>query len=79
MLAALVHFLIRIIPWLSYDYRHRRVKRKQVCPACGNRVRVQMEYDPKQRLLVCVCPLDGARWGYNPVVKDQTWAKPPEE
>jgi len=40
MLARLVLWLIRLFPILSYDYRHRRIRRRQICPACGNKVKV---------------------------------------
>ena len=42
MLARLVRWLIRLFPLLSYDYRHSRIKRRQLCPACGNTVRVEI-------------------------------------
>jgi len=79
MLAALIRFLIRLLPWLSYDYRHRRVKRKQTCPACGNRVKVEMRFEPAQKLIVCGCPICFAMWGYNPIVKSEKFAKPVTE
>lgn len=77
-LAALVRFLIWLCPLLSYDYRHRRVRRRQVCPACGNRVKVQIRFDVGARQVVCQCPIDFAMWAYNPVVKAETWAKLPK-
>lgn len=76
MLAALVRFLIRLCPWLSYDYRNRRVKRVQTCVACGNRVRVEMRYNPHEKHVVCGCPICFASWGYNPIVKPDKWMKP---
>jgi len=79
MLAALVRFLIALFPWLSYDYRHRRVKRKQTCLACGNRVKVDIRYNPVEKLVVCGCPVCLATWGYNPIVQSQKWAKPAVE
>ena len=77
-LAALVRFLIWLCPLLSYDYRHRRVKRRQVCPACGNHVRVIIRFDVGTRQVVAQCPLDLAMWAYNPVVKPEIWAKLPK-
>ena len=79
MLAALVRLLIRIFPWLSYDYRHRRVKRVQVCPACGNRVHVEIRFDPFEKQVRCSCPICQAAWGYNPVVTVTKWVKPVTE
>lgn len=74
MLARLVRLLIRAFPWLSYDYRHRRVKRVQFCPACANKVRVTMSYAPQQKQIVCQCPICLACWGYNPVIRSDVWA-----
>ena len=79
MLAALVRFLIRLIPWLSYDHRRRRrvaIPRKQTCKACGNRVKVDMRYDPGQKQVVCGCPICFAMWAYDPIVKAEKFAKP---
>jgi hypothetical protein len=76
MLAAVVQFLIRVFPWLSYDYRHSRIRRRQFCPACLNRVKVDMRFDPREKVVVCQCPLCLAAWGYNPPVNAARWAKP---
>ena len=77
MLAAFVRWLIRLFPLLSYDYRHSRIKRRQICPACGNKVRVEIRFDALSRQVVCQCPLDLCCWAYNPVVKSEVWAKSP--
>ena len=74
MLARLVRFLIRLFPILSYDYRHRRVRRRQICPACGNKVRVEIRFDTASKQIICQCPIDLACWGYNPVVRADVWA-----
>jgi hypothetical protein len=76
MLAAVVLFLIRVFPWLSWDYRHRRIKRRQICPACANKVKVDIRFDPREKVIVCQCPLCLAAWGYNPAVMVGKWAKP---
>lgn len=78
MLARLVRFLIRLFPILSYDYRHRRIKRRQICPACGNKVKVEMKFDPTSKLLVCQCPICNSCWGYNPVVRADVWSHLPK-
>lgn len=78
MLSRLVRLLIRWFPILSYDYRHRRVRRRQICPACGNKVKVEIRFDVKTGTLVCQCPVDLACWGYNPVVKSEIWAHLPK-
>jgi len=75
MIAALIRLLIRAIPWLSYDYRHRGTKPVQRCPACWNRVRVAMRYDPLSKLVRCECPTCSAQWGYNPVVQPAKWSR----
>ena len=77
MLAAFVRWLIRLFPLLSYDYRHSRIKRRQICPACGNKVRVEMRFDPVGKVVVCGCPICLSNWAYNPVVKSEVWAKTP--
>lgn len=79
MLAAAVRLLIRLIPWLSWDYRNRRIPRRQKCPACGNGGRKDLRYDPDQKLVICQCPLCMAAWGYEPVVKAGKFSKPATE
>ena len=78
MLAFFVQLLIRWFPILSYDYRHRRVKRRQICPACGNKVKVEIRFDATSKQIVCQCPIDLACWGYNPVVRADVWAHLPK-
>jgi formate dehydrogenase maturation protein FdhE len=82
MLAALVRFLIRLFPILSYDYRHR-IKPKQMCPACGAYRRHQMKFeaagDTQTASVVLTCAQCSARWSYEPRVRAQDWVKPPEE
>ena len=60
MLAALVRFLIRLIPGSLYDHlaagRRAAIPRKQTCKACGNRVKVDMRYDPGQKQVVLRLP-----------------------
>ena len=41
-LAAFVLWLIRRFPILSANYRVRRVRRRQICPACGNSEKVSI-------------------------------------
>ena len=77
MLAAFVRWLIRLFPLLSYDYRHSRIKRRQICPACGNKVRVEIRFDVLTKQIICQCPIDLACWAYNPIVKSEVWAKSP--
>src|SRR5258708_3056077 len=72
-IAVYVRFLIRLFPILSYDYRNRRVKQKQICPACGNRSKIEMRYHPHEKQVVCGCPICFASWGYNPIVKTEKW------
>jgi len=79
LLAAFVRLLIRLIPWLSYDYRHRRVKRVQICVACGNRVRVRIQFHLVEKAVLCQCSECSATWGYNPIVKTEKWMKSDEE
>lgn len=85
-LAAAVRFAITIVPSLSHDYRHRRIKPRQVCPACGDRGPHDLKFEPKEPtegpqpgLVVLTCRKCSARWGYNPIVKTQLWVKPPTE
>ena len=78
MLALLVRFLIRLFPILSYDYRHRRVRRRQICPACGNKVKVEIRFSVQSKQIVCQCPVCQAMWGYNPVVRPDVWAHLPK-
>ena len=77
MLSAIVLLLIRWFPILSYDYRHNRIKPKQRCPGCGNRVKVEMRLVPTLGQIMCQCPLCLSCWAYNPVVKMNAWAKLP--
>ena len=79
MLAALVRFLIRLFPILSYDYRRRRIRAKMMCPACGCYRRHHKTFEPKEQVVVLTCVECGARWSYNPVVRAQDWVKPAEE
>ena len=78
MLARFVLWLIRLFPILSWDYRHRRVRRNQICPACGNKVRVTIRLDTERGEVICQCPIDLACWAYNPVIKTAVWAKLPK-
>ena len=78
MLARLVLWLIRLFPILSYDYRHCRIRRRQICPACGNKVKVEIRVDQTNGQVICQCPIDLACWGYNPVVKPEIWATLPK-
>jgi hypothetical protein len=77
MLARFILWLIRIFPWLSYDYRHRRIKKRQICPACGNHGKVSTRFDPAEKKMVCQCPTCLACWGFEPVVRCDQWAKLP--
>jgi hypothetical protein len=77
--AALVRFLIRVIPWLSWDYRNRRISRRQKCLACGNGGRKQLRYDPEQKLVIVQCPICMAAWGREPVVRAALFSKPAAE
>ena len=76
MLAAVVRFLIRLIPWLSWDYRNRLIPRRQKCLACGINGRKDLRYNPVDKLVIVQCPVYLAAWGYNPVVNPGKWAKP---
>jgi hypothetical protein len=74
MLARFVRLLILWFPILSYDYRHRRIRRRQICPACGNKVKVEIRFDPTTQQVICQCPIDLSCWGYNPVVRADVWS-----
>ena len=78
MLARFVLWLIRLLPWLSYDYRHRRIRRRQICPACGNMVAVTIRVDLQTGQVVCQCPIDLACWAYDPVIRSDVWAHLPK-
>ena len=78
MLAAVVQWLIRVFPWLSYDYR-RRVRRNEKCVACGSTGRKDLRYDPVEKLVVVQCPICLAAWGRDPLVKAGKWARPVTE
>ena len=78
MLARLVRLLIRWFPLLSYDYRNRRVKRYQICPACGNKGQVEIRFDVAGKQIVCQCRICLACWGYNPLVRADVWAHLPK-
>ena len=78
MLAWLVRLLIRWFPILSYDYRHRRIRRRQICPACGNCGKVEIRFDIAAKLIVCQCRVCGSCWGYNPVVQASVWSHLPK-
>lgn len=75
MLAALVRFLIRVFPWLSYDYR-RRVRLREKCVACGDTGRKDLRYDPVEKLVIVQCRICLAAWGHDPLVSAGKWAKP---
>lgn len=75
---AFVAFLIRLIPWLSADYR-RRIRPKQKCPACGAVQAHKISFDPKQKLVALTCVVCSAMWGYDPLVNVAKWHKPPTE
>ena len=70
-----VAFLIWLIPWLSADYRQRRIKAKRKCPACGNVRKHEMKWDPAQKLVAFTCVCCSANWGYDPVVNVAKWHK----
>jgi hypothetical protein len=73
-----VLFLIRLIPWLSADYR-RRIKPKRKCPACGAVKKHLMKFDPAQKLVAFTCVCCSAQWGYDPVVNVAKWHKAERE
>jgi len=77
-LAAFVLWLIRRFPILSADYRARRVRRRQICPACGNSEKVTIRCDSSTGQVICQCPTCMAMWAYNPVVRPDVWAKLPK-
>ena len=78
MLARFVRLLIRWFPILSYDYRHSRIRRKQICVACANKVKVEIRFDPGSKLVIIQCPVCLACWGYNPVVRADVWSHLPK-
>jgi hypothetical protein len=78
LLSAIVRLLIRWFPILSYDYRHNRIKPKQRCPGCGNKVKVEMRLVPHLSQIMCQCPVCLSCWAYNPVVKLSAWASLPK-
>ena len=77
-LAVLVRWLVRRFPIISYDYRHSRIRRRQVCPACANAGLVEIRFDAAARQVVCQCKVCLACWAYNPVVKPEKWANLPK-
>lgn len=76
---AFVAFLIRIFPWLSADYRLRRIRARQACPACGAVKKHALRFDPKQKLVILSCVCCAAMWGYSPLVNAAKFVKPVEE
>jgi hypothetical protein len=78
MLARLVLCILRLFPSLSYDYRHRRIRRRQFCPACGNKVWVTIRVDQATGQVTCQCPIDMAMWAFDPVVRLDKWARLPK-
>lgn len=78
MLARFVLWLIRRFPILSADYRQRRVRKRQVCPACANKGKVIMRCDPTTGSVLCQCPTCLAMWAYNPAVRQDKWASLPK-
>ena len=79
MLAKFVLWLIRIIPWLSYDYRHRRINPVQFCVSCLNKRRMKLQFNPIDKMVLATCPECGATRAYPPAVNAQAWAKPVTE
>jgi hypothetical protein len=69
--------VIRWVPWLSWDYRHRRVPKRQMCPACGDFGKKDLRYDPGEKVVIVQCPTCMAAWGFAPIVADGKWARPP--
>ena len=78
MLARFVLWLVRCFPILSYDYRHSRIRRRQVCPACGNHGKVAIRFDAQAKQIICQCAECLSCWAYNPVVKTEIWATLPK-
>jgi len=78
LVRVLVLLAIAVIPWLSWDYRNRRVKKRQHCVACGNIVKVEMLWNAMEKQIVCKCPECSALWGYNPVVRAESWSRAEE-
>jgi hypothetical protein len=83
---ALLHFIvplgIRAVPWLSADYRSRRISTRQMCPACGDRGPHGMKFEPEHQpsgLVALTCRKCSARWGYNTIVKPQAFVRPKTE
>ena len=74
MLAAVVRWLCRVFPWLSYDYRHRRIRKVQFCPACMHKVRVTMRFVPGTGAVLVQCPDCLVCWGYNTAVKPELFS-----
>jgi hypothetical protein len=79
MLQAFVAFLIHVFPWLSADYRARRIKPRQACPACGAVKKHAMRFDPVQKLVILACVCCGANWGYSPLINTTKFVKSTEE
>ena len=50
---------------LSANYRARRAKRRQICPACGNSEKVSIRCDSSTGQVVCQCPTCLAMWAYD--------------
>jgi formate dehydrogenase maturation protein FdhE len=77
-----VPIAIRLIPWLSADYRSRRISTRQMCPACGDRGPHGIKFEPEHQpsgLVALTCRKCSARWGYNPIVKPQAFVRPNTE
>lgn len=75
-LAAAVAGLVARFPWLSADNRKRRVRRRQVCLACGDGGLKDLRYDAVEKVVLVQCPICLATWGRDPIVQAQKWAKP---
>lgn len=78
MLARFVLWLCRLFPILSYDYRHKRIRKRQMCPGCGNFGKVSIRMDQGSGDVICQCPVCLACWAYNPVIRRDVWAKLPK-
>lgn len=77
-----VSVLLRWFPFLSADYRDRRRRRinpRQQCPACGAIERQNVRWDPEQKVVLVVCVVCDAAWGFSPVVRVEKWQKPKTE
>ena len=66
-------------PWLTADYRRRRINARELCPACLFSGRKDMKFDSVGKMVVLQCPRCQACWAHAPAVNAAAFARPIEE